>query len=352
MAKYFLNIPLEPENLRSLRDALIKEVLEDENIRQVLTIKKVRSGEPLAIIGEMDAVGHAGAGCSPNYDEIGIGNALKRWALEAWEIALSICYNNLEDTIAEYCLKEGTAIADLSGTDFMAIYLDMLAAQMKRMIWRLAWFADKNADTVANGGVITNGTDLTLLNGNDGLWVRLFAIGTNDPTQVTAIAANSQASYAAQKAAIRTQGVATTLVDTILMDADPMINAKGEAALIMNKGLADALALDLKLTYHDIMPWEKLFDGVYVGYYGGVKVISVATFDYLINTYENTGSAWNKPYRVVFANPKNLLVGCDAAEPISDLDIWFEKKDRTNYVYATGKIDTLVGVDDHVHLAY
>lgn len=352
MAKYFTNIPLQPENLKSLKEALIKEVLEDENIRQVLTIKKVRSGEPLAIIGEMDAVGHAGAGCNPNYDEIGIGNALKRWALEAWEIALSICYQNLEETIAEYCLKEGTAIADLTGTDFMAIYLDMLSTQMKRMLWRFAWFGDKNADTVANGGVITNGTDLTLINNNDGLFVRLFAIGTNDPTQVTAIAANSQASYSAQKAAIRTQGVATTLVDTILMDANPMINANGEAVLIMNKGLADALAMDIKKVYNQIMPWEKIFDGVYVGYYGGVKVISVATWDYMINTYENTGSAWNKPYRVVFANPKNLLVGCDAAEPISDLDIWFEKKDRTNYIYATGKLDTLVGIDKNVHLAY
>ena len=136
------------------------------------------------------------------------------------------------------------------------------------------------------------------------------------------------------------------------MDANPMINANGEAALIMNKGLADALALDIKKTYKDIMPWEKIFDGVFVSSYGGVKVISVATWDYMVNVYENTGTAWNKPYRVVFANPKNLLVGCDAADPISDLDIWFNKDERTNKIYATGKLDTMVGLDDHVHLAY
>jgi hypothetical protein len=100
------------------------------------------------------------------------------------------------------------------------------------------------------------------------------------------------------------------------------------------------------------MPWEKIFDGVFVSSYGGVKVISVATWDYMVNTYENTGTKWNKPYRVVFANPKNLLVGCDAADPISDLDIWFNKDERTNKIYATGKLDTMVGLDDHVHLAY
>ena len=67
MAQYFTNLPLSPENLKSLRDAIIKKVLDDENLRRVLTIKRVRTGEPLAIIGEMDAVGHAGAGCNPTY---------------------------------------------------------------------------------------------------------------------------------------------------------------------------------------------------------------------------------------------------------------------------------------------
>ena len=37
------------------------------------------------------------------------------------------------------------------------------------------------------------------------------------------------------------------------------------------------------LTYKDIMPWEKIFDGVFVSSYGGVKVISVATWDYMVN---------------------------------------------------------------------
>ncbi len=352
MAKYFENIPLQPENLRSLRDAIIKEVLEDENIRQVLTIRKVRNGEPLATIGEMDAVGHAGAGCNPTFEEIGINNALKRWALKAWEIALKICYTNLEETIAEYCLKEGTEIGDLTGTDFMAIYLELLATQMKRMIWRLAWFGDTAAKTITNGGVVTDGTDITLMTANDGLFKRLFAIGTANPSQVTAIAANSAASYAAQTAAIRTQGAATALVDSILLDANSMINLRGDAVLLMNKKLADALTYDVKREYKEIMPWDRVFDGFYVSYYGGVKVASIATWDYMINAYENTGTAWNKPFRVVYTTPQNLRVGCDANDPISDLDIWFNKDERMNKIYATGKLDTLVAEDERVHLAY
>lgn len=352
MAKYFPNIPLEPANLESLRDAVIKKAIEDEDLANVVTIKRVKNGDPLAIIGEMDAVGHAGAGCNPTYEEIGIGNALKRWDLGAWEIALKICYENLEDTIAEYSLRTGTAIGDLTGTDFMAIYMELLVTQVRRMMWRLIWFGDTAADNISNGGSITNGVDVTLLTANDGLWKRLFAIGTANPAQVTAISANSGATYAAQKSAMLAAGYATGLVDTILLDAPTSVNANGEATLFINKKFADYLAHDVKMTYKDNLPFERIFDGFYLAYYNGVRVVAIETWDYMIDTYQNTGTAWEMPFRAVLSNPNNLLAGVDKENPVDDLDIIFERVTRMNHVYATGKIDTLVAFDDAVHIAY
>lgn len=352
MAKYFSNIPLEPANLESLRDAVIKKVIEDEDLANVVTIKRVKNGDPLAVIGEMDAVGHAGAGCNPTYEEIGIANSLKRWELGAWEIALKICYENLEDTIAEYSLRTGTAIGDLTGTDFMAIYMELLVTQVRRMIWRFAWFGDTAAATITNGGQITDGTDVTLLSANDGLWKRLYAIATAAPAQYTAISANTAQTYAAQKAAMLTAGYATGLVDTILLDASSRVNGNGEATLFINKKFADYLAHDIKVTYKDNLPFERIFDGFYLGYYNGVRIGAIETWDYMIDTYENTGTAWNKPFRAVLANPKNLIVGVDKENPVDDLDIIFDRVNRMNHIYATGKMDTQVAVDDMVHVAY
>lgn len=352
MAKYFQNIPLQPENLESLRDAVIKKVLDDEDLRRVVTIKRVRSGEPLAIIGEMDAVGHAGAGCNPTYEEIGIANSVQRWALGAWEIALKICYENLEDTIAEYSLRAGTAIGDLTGTDFMAIYMELLVTQVRRMLWRLIWFGDTTADNISDGGVITNGVDPTLLTANDGLWKRLFAIATADATKRTVISANTGNSYANQKSAMLAAGYATTLVDNILLDASSRVNANGAATLFVNKKFADYLAHDIKVTYKDNMPFERIFDGFYLGYYGGVQIGAIETWDYMIDTYENTGAKWNLPFRAVLANPNNLLVGVDKENPVDDLDIIIDRVNRMNHIYATGKLDTMVAQSDLVHVAY
>jgi hypothetical protein len=352
MAQYFSNLVLSPENLQSLRDAIIKKVLDDENIRRVLTIKRVRTGEPLAIIGEMDAVGHAGAGCNPTYEQIGIGDSLQRWALGAWEIALQICYKDFEGTMAEYALRAGTPIGDLTDTEIMAIYLELLETQMRRMLWRLAWFGDTTAQNITNGGVITDTEDVTLLTPNDGLFKRLFAIAAASPSQYTAISANSAASYAAQKSAMLAAGYATGIVDTIKLEASTKVNAGGEATLFMNKKFADYLAHDIKVSYKDNLPFERIFDGFYLAYYDGMPIVAIEAWDYLIDKYENTGVKWNLPFRAVLANPANLLLGVDKDDPISTPDVWFDKKDRMNYVYATGKIDTMVAQPDLVHVAY
>lgn len=352
MAQYFTNLPLSPENLASLRDAIIKKVLDDENIRRVLTIKRVRTGEPLAIIGEMDAVGHAGAGCNPTYEQIGIGNSLQRWALGAWEIALEICYKDFEGTMAEYALRAGTPIGDLTDTEIMAVYLELLETQMRRMLWRLAWFGDTTAKNINDGGKVTDGVDVTLLTSNDGLWKRLFAIATANASQRTTISANAAASYAAQKSAMLAAGYATGIVDTIKLEASSKVNAGGEATLFVNKKFADYLAHDIKVSYKDSLPFERIFDGFYLAYYDGMPIVAIEAWDYLIDTYENTGAKWNLPFRAVLANPSNLLLGVDKDDPISTPDIWFEKKDRMNYVYATGKIDTMVAQPDLVHVAY
>lgn len=352
MAKFFSNIPLEKENIESLRDALIVELVKSEDFRRFLTMVYAKANDPVALIGEMDAVGNAGAGCDPTYKDIGIGNKQKRWEIGEWSIPLKICYEDLEGTIAEYSLRTGTAIGDLTGTEFMALYLDLLRTQITRMMWRFIWFGDTEAKTQTGGGDLVDGTDTTLFTTCDGFWKRLFDIATENASQRTAIEANEQTTFATQTSGIRTEGVATTLVDTILMDADSRINANGGAILMMNKKLADALTLDIKKTYKEIMSWQTVFTGFNVAQYNGVTIATIDTWDWMINTYFKTATAWDKPFRAVYVNPRNLLVGTPQNDVVSNLDIWFERKERRQYVYATGKIGTMIPQEDLVHVAY
>lgn len=344
------NLKLEPENLASIKDAVQETFYNDDDFSSFVNIQKVKEKDPIALLGEMEMVGKKGGGCDPTYEEKGIANSQKRWELGQWEIPIKICYEALKGTIAEYSLKTGTAIGDLTSTDFMTIYADALQRAMQQMIWRFGWFGDKEAALAGSGGgKLTEGSDVSMFNVCDGLFKRIF---TATATKHTAIAANSETTAALQISALRKSGAATTLVDTILMDADTRIVDDSDAVLLMTRSLADALTYDLKKTYHDIMPWEKLFDGFEVATYNGVKIARVGIWDRMIKAYEKGEATINLPHRAVFCNPKHLMIGTDADNLISDLDIWFDKKERRNYLYATGKIGTALLEEDMIHAAY
>lgn len=348
------SLKLEPENLASIKDAVQETFYNDEDFSSFVNIQKVKEKDPIALLGEMEMVGKKGGGCDPTYEEKGIANSQKRWEFGQWEIPVKICYEAIKGTIGEYSLKTGTAIGDLTSTDFMTIYADALQRAMQQMIWRFGWLGDKEATLASEegggGGKLTAGLDVSNFNVCDGLFKRIFtATATKNHT---AIAANSETTAALQISALRKSGAATTLVDTILMDADTRIVDDSDAVLLMTRSLADALTYDLKKTYHDIMPWEKLFDGFEVATYNGVKIARVGIWDRMIKAYEKGATTVNLPHRAVFCNPKHLMIGTDADNLISDLDIWFDKKERRNYLYATGKIGTALLEEDMIHVAY
>lgn len=367
MATFLNNISFRPDDIRDLRDLIITTLWTDEDFRKYVNLRPAINGENIGFVGDLGDIGTKGASCNPEYTSPSLPNSQKVWALGDWETALQICYKDIEGTIAEFTMNTGTDIADLTGTDFMSIILEpAIEKAVRRMFWRLAWFSDTAAANIADGGVLTAGVDPNLFKVCDGLFKRLFAIGTADATRVTTIAANAQTTYALQKSAILTQGVATGIFDAMKLNAPSQVVSNPNSILLCTRSLADALAYDVKQTYKTIMPWTTIFEGFDVAEYDGVKVARISLWDEMINAYENTGTKWNKPHRAVFTDIENLLVGVntkrrnintpDGAQSIPDLfegfDVWFDRKTRTNNIYASGKIGTLVREDNKVQLAY
>lgn len=353
MTKFLENITFNNEDVRDLKELIPMTIEQDEDFQRFTKLMKVHNGDPLALIGEINDIGVKGAGCNPTYKEIGIKNSQKRWELGDWSTPIKVCYEDFKGTVGEYYLKGGTDIQDLTSTEIMnEILRPRLERMLKRLIWRYGWFGDKDAKNIAGGGVLTTGTDVELFNVTDGLWKKIFAIGAANSGQVTAIEANKKTSYADQKAAILKEGVATGIIDAMRMDADARITGDGESVIMLSRGLADALAYDVKRTYKQIMPWNTIFEGLDIAEYDGVKVARVNVWDSVINAYENTGTKWNKPYRAVYANINQLRVATDADGLLSNLDIFFDKKERSNFIYAAGRIGTNIVEDDMVHAAY
>lgn len=313
----------------------------------------VRNGQKLDYVDSMGDVGNTGRKCDPTYTSVTITGFEKTWALGDWSIPKKICYKEIENTIAEYCLRTGTERENIIGTEFWdKILMPLLEKALEDMYWRMAWFSDTAADHITDGGNITNTADLTLLTMCDGLWKRLFAIATANTAQRTTIAANSQSTIALQTSAIKTAGVALGIVDDLVSYADSRIAEASDSRIMLTRSLYQAFRKDYANKYHETIPFMEVADGVKIPTYDGVPILEVKEWDINISKFENSGTALNNPHRGVFVSPKNLFVGTEAKNTLADVTATFDDVTRNNYFYAASNLGTLVGEDALVQVAY
>lgn len=347
------NLTKDNGAVKSLRDLLVLTNFVDESLEQFFTfVQNVQNGQKLGWTGEMEDVGWTGASCNPTYKDVTIQAAEKTWDIGQWSVPLKWCYEDFMNTIAEYALKTGTNIGDLTSTDIMDVIIyPALELSIKRMFWRFIWFGDKEAQN-ASTGQITEGVDVELFKPCNGFWKQLFAIGAANANQRVNIAANAEASTAAQLSGIKTANAAIGIFDSLLENADPRIAAMDGAAIYCTKSLGDALTKDLKREYKEILTWEQIFKGLDVTEYNGVMVYRVSIWDRFIQKYQNNGTKLNLPHRAIYGSPKQLFVGSPANQIISDLEIWFNQDERVTKVYSAGRLGCLVGEDNLFQIAY
>lgn len=339
--------------IRDLGELLFLTVFNDPDIERVLTLSPgVNDGQKLGYIDDMGDVGKNKSGCSPTYDNINITGIEKEWSLGPWQIAKHICYSELENTIAKYSLNTGTEIAYLPDTPIWNdLIVPLLQRAMVDMFWRITWFGDKDAKNISSSGLLTDGVDISLFTMADGLWKRLKAITAANEHQLTAIAANTAATYAAQKAGIRQEGVAIGIVDDMLSDADSRIFDKEDHAIMMTNSMFKALRNDVKKLHNLQLEVEHVTSGIQMSSYDGHDIIVLDVWDRMIKKYEDNGTSLNCPHRAILTSPQNLFAGTTAKELIADLSVTFNDETRFNNIFAQSNIGTLVGEDALVQVA-
>ena len=352
---------VDNQAITDLRELLFLTVFNDPDIDLVVSNETgVYDGKKLGYIDSLGDVGLNESGCSPTYGNINITGIEKEWKLGDWRIAKHICYSELENTIAKYQLNAGTEKAYLQDTPYWdQILIPLLQRAIKEMFWRIVWFGDTAADNVDiqngvnAGGNLTVGIDKKLFTMCDGLWKRLFTICAGNAGQHTTIAANSEASYALQKSALRTSGVAIGIVDELLSDADSRIFDKDDAVIMMTSSLFKALRRDIVDRYgKTTMPFENVATGITLSEYDGRKVLALDIWDRMIKKYEDNGTVLNNPHRALVASPSNLFVGTEATDKIAHLNVSFNDETLYNNIFAMSKIGTLIGEDALVRVAY
>lgn len=347
--------------IRDLSELLFTSIFNDPDFESVVTmLTGVEHGKKLGYLDSMGDVGTPGGGCDPTYTSIQITGIEKTWDLGKWRIPKTICYEELENTLAKYGMNTGTEAADITNTPYFDKVLQpLLQKAITEMFWRLAWFGDKAAKNCTNagvdttgGGVITDTINPNLLKSCDGFWKKLQAIIAGNTGQQTSIAANAENTKVKQKTAIRTSGVAIGIVDDLLSDADSRIFDYKDHAILMTSSLFKALRNDVVDKYgKTTMPFEYVSAGFGLSEYDGHKIVVLDIWDRLIRKFEDNGTTLNCPHRAVLCSPSNLFVGTSDKQRLASLTVKFDDRKRDNFIFAESNLGTLIGEDELVQVA-
>lgn len=340
--------------ITDLKELLFLQTFDDPDLASVTTQKtEVEDGQKLDYVDTMQDVGVKGGGCDPEYEHVNITGVEKEWQLGTWEVAEYLCYTEIETTIGKKGLKAGTEKADLQDTPYWDLVLmPLLQRVMKQMFWRMVWFGDTEALNVTDGGIITDGVKTKLFTTADGLWKRIFSVCAANAGQRTTIAANAEATFADQMAAIKTEGTAIGIVDTLLQDADSRIFDDEKACLIMTNSLFKALRNDVYKLVKCTLTVEQVAQGIQLSQYDGHPIIVLDIWDRMIKKYESDGTKLNNPHRALAVSPNNLFVGTEDKDKVASLTIKFDDITRKNHIYASSTIGTLIGEDALLQAAY
>ena len=331
----FNNLTLPCDALTDLGQLVKMDVLSPERLGSLVSIyPNVVNGERIGFYGNFGLIAKAEEGCDPTYDQKTIDTAEKQWDLKWWQISLKLCWRDYEATLLKYKFHSKTRVDDL---DFYRAWLaNILLEDVQRNINAMAWFGD----TSYSG-------EHTTLAVTDGFWKRLFAICADDEARHTTIASQ-------EKSAMLESGVASGVLDNLIMDADPVLRGASNQVIYITLAMKDALDYDLK--HNNIgseLQWKSLFDGITEGTYNGIKLMAIPEWDSTIKGYLSDQEAPVKNlYRAVYTSVDNLLLGISGDNTLALIDSWQERKDRANYLMVKDGLATMIAQDNLVQVAY
>ena len=360
MASTGLNFSnLTPDNgaIKDLKRLIFLAVTDPESLGKIFNfLPKQKHGEKVGFIGEFGMVGKASQGCNPTFGTSVLATSEKEWDIREWEVAEKICYKDLEGTVAQVAMRTKTNIADLTGTEYTDYILaPRLELAIRKMLMRYAWFGDKAADTVTDGGNLLDSIDPAYFTLVDGFWKRLFTLAAATPDRRTTCAANAAATFAEQKAAMRQNYAAVDFLDALISDASTVLRQANGQLIYITQALKDALDADLKRNNKGSeLQWTALFDGITETNYTGVQMLAIPFLDEIIKGCETVsgGKAWNKPYRALYTIKDDLLVGMESESEVADIQVWFNKDEQMNKILSKDKIGTLIADDNLVQVGF
>lgn len=302
-------------------DLMSKAILGSTGLDHVTIIDGVKSSTKVANL-ESTVPFQAGAGCNAVTSSGTTSITQTQLSTSPIEFTEKICLNTFEDYFTQKYLPKGANVDSVSiWTDIVNRKIAQIALQVEQLVYQ--------------GRTTT--TNSTVLKQADGLIYR------TDNASDEVIATGGGAGTALTTSTIR------TVVHDIIFQKIPNAVYGQKPSLLMGmenfRILIQKLWEDNAFNYfpqgNDIEKHMIMYPGTNVKIYGiaGLNNDTPVDTGVLPAVYKN---------RMLLSYKENFLVGTDMMNDIKNLETWYEKKDRSIYIYGRFRIGTAIRFTDHV----
>lgn len=295
------------------------------------------------------------AGCTPN-EIAGVTFTDKFWNPAFEDFRLKHCTTdvNQQDKLVNqmakmnpdfYTVIEGSQ--KVVGDFLVASILEAV----KENLWFKVWFDDTAADDFTGGGNFTNGTDLDYFNSFDGIFKQIFATTslTTGGKYYTAIEKNAGATYVLQALA---SGDAIAAVKGAYNKADSRLRSRTDVKIHVTRSVYDGLVNDLEAIQNAGGFTQTNEGGISMLKYRGIEVMMMDVWDRFIDSYQDNGTKWFLPHRVVMTVSVNIPIGTLAEGDFGTVDAFYDKFHKVNVIDGVYSLDAKLMQDYLTSVAY
>ena len=347
------------KEVQELGEIIIEKAFEKPTLSQIHSIRTgIKAKTQIGYLSRLGKVGKKqGAGCAPTASTSTVTGSQKYWVPEYIEDRWVECWKNLQESFWMWGLANGLQKPDLTNTDFMKFLTEVVSDAMAEAVLRIAWFSDTDAALVTDSpaGHVTAGTDIDFFNPIDGLWKQLFEIvaANTDRYTNTLQSKNGQASYTLQafNSTDTTNKVAISTFEGLKYNADFRLRGQSNLVFMVTQSVFDQYAKELRSQNLDTS-FERIEGGYNSLMFEGVPIVALDFMDRNIRENFDNGTKYYLPHRAILTTRDNLPIGTENESNFSEIDVFYDKKEKQQYVDFAFNIDAKVLEDYMVQVAY
>lgn len=347
-------LTLNTEEARASSECVFEQAFSRPELTRIHDIQTgVEMDRFIPILGQYGLIGKLDpGGCSVNTESGQIPVTQKTWTPKLISARIEHCEADLP-TLLKFWKKSKIAAGtwETIDSEMIAFVNDRALEAVNNSIILKAEFADTAADTVANGGTLTNGTTKTYFNMLNGMWKQIFTDQAL-PVPLTyrwTITENSGVTYAAQLALAA--DAALNAFRKTYENIDPRAFEGGQLVFQVTKSLMDnwkAYLEDKSLVF----TLDRAENGATIFNYRGIPIVERPDWDRIIRTYYDNGTTYDLPHRLILTDLKNIPIGTSDSESLSELRSFYDQVTKKHYIDIAYKVDCKILQEALIACAY